>query len=83
MNAKNRILDNLAGRVHGVNMLVATHGLTWDEARPALEELRREGFVRCTNFDNVEGMGLYQLTLKGHNRARPPLNLVVDNTTKV
>ena len=82
MNAKDRILDNLVNRVHGVNFFVATHGLEWNEAHSALEELRRDGLVRATKFNDVEGMGLYQLTIKGHNRAKPQLNLVVDNTTK-
>ena len=82
MSIKLKIMQNLNGRVNRVNTLVALHGLDWLEAGSALDELVNENLVEVTNFNDMEGMGLYRLTRKGYHTVNNKLTLAVDNTTK-
>lgn len=70
MDIRERIIENLAGRVAPVAFFVALKGV--EEEGPAeLEQMRREGIVEAVGALGEErrgGTGLFRLTMKWTNR---------------
>lgn len=80
MNAHARIVSNLEGRIHDVNVWTAIHGLDMTEGLAALRELMAGGRVVRREQRNPYGRGTLEYFRLAPTLSRP--RLAVDSTQK-
>ena len=82
MNVRQKILSNLADRVHAVNSAAAIAGTDFNEGLNELKAMRQDGLLEVTELIRGGGFDVYRLSYQGRQAARGP-HLVVDGGKRV